>query len=102
VSTPLPLAAAAVRLRRPLGRPRKAAPASSASELHDVARRLLDLAATASYLAVSVWTVRDLEAAGTLKRVHIPLPNGGELRKLLFDIQDLDVLIGQWKDGGRR
>jgi hypothetical protein len=101
VSTPLPLAAAAVRLRPPLGRPRKASPASTASE-HDAARRLLDLAATASYLAVSVWTVRDLEAAGTLKRVHIPLRNGGALRKLLFDIQDLDALIGQWKDGSGR
>jgi hypothetical protein len=60
--------------------------------------RLLDLGATASYLGVSGWTVRDLEAAGTLRRVRIPLPDGGELRKLLFDRSDLDRLVEAWKD----
>ena len=60
--------------------------------------RLLDLHATALYLTVSDWTVRDLEAAGTLSRVRIPLPNNGELRKLLFDRADLDHLIETWKD----
>jgi hypothetical protein len=60
--------------------------------------RLLDLDGSAAYLAVSPWTVRDLEAAGTLKRVRIPLPNNGELRKLLFDREDLDRLIAIWKD----
>lgn len=59
--------------------------------------RLLDLRATATYLGVSPWTVRDLDAAGTLKRVAIPLPNGVELRKLLFDREDLDALIARWK-----
>src|SRR5262245_55515897 len=61
--------------------------------------RLLDLAATASYLGVSGWTVRDLEAAGTLRRVRIPLAGQGEVRKLLFDRHDLDRLIEAWKDG---
>jgi hypothetical protein len=42
--------------------------------------------------------VRDLEANGTLKRVRIPLPNGGELRKLLFDRADLDRLVEAWKE----
>ena len=60
--------------------------------------RLLDLDGAASYLAVSPWTVRDLEAAGTLNRVRIPLANGGELRKLLFDREDLDRLVEKWKD----
>jgi hypothetical protein len=60
--------------------------------------RLLDLAATAAYLGVSPWTVRDLEAAGSLRRMRIPLPHGGELRKLLFDREDLDRLIAGWKD----
>ncbi len=60
--------------------------------------RLLDLEATAAYLGVSPWTVRDLEASGTLPRVRIPLPNGGELRKLLFDKADLDRLVEAWKD----
>ena len=60
--------------------------------------RLLDLEGAAAYLAVSPWTVRDLEAAGTLHRVRVPMPNGGELRKLLFDRADLDRLIEAWKD----
>ena len=64
--------------------------------------RLLDLGATGAYLGVSGWTVRDLEAAGILRRVRVPLPNGGELRKLLFDKNDLDALIESWKDGGAR
>jgi hypothetical protein len=34
--------------------------------------------------------VRDLEFAGVLQRVRIPLPDGRELRKLLFDREDLD------------
>jgi hypothetical protein len=61
--------------------------------------RLLDLAATAAYVGVSPWTVRDLEAAGTLHRVRVPVGQGGELRKLLFDRQDLDRLIEAWKAG---
>jgi hypothetical protein len=60
--------------------------------------RLLDLDAAGAYLAVSPWTVRDLIAAGTLVRVRIPLPNGGELRKVLLDREDLDRLVGAWKD----
>jgi hypothetical protein len=60
--------------------------------------RLLDLEAAATYLSVSPWTIRDLEAKGVLPRVRVPLPGGGELRKLLFDKADLDRLIGVWKD----
>ncbi len=60
--------------------------------------RLLDLDDTAAYLGVSPWTVRDLEAAGVLRRVRVPLPNSGELRKLLFDREDLDHLVSLWKD----
>lgn len=61
--------------------------------------RLLDLLTAAAYLGLSPWTVRDLEAAGSLQRVRIPLPNAGELRKLLFDRADLDRLIEAWKEG---
>ena len=61
--------------------------------------RLLNLPTAAAYLGVSPWTVRDLEAAGSLLRVRIPLPHAGELRKLLFDRMDLDRLIDSWKDG---
>ncbi len=102
--------------RRPPGRPRKTGhvPGTSPSQptgkseakgstpvseaIAPVLPRLLDLDATAGYLGVSVWTVRDLEAAGTLRRVRLPLANGGELRKLLFDRADLDRLIEAWKD----
>ncbi len=60
--------------------------------------RLLDLGGAASYLGVSHWTIRDLEAGGILPRVRVPLPNHGELRKLLFDREDLDRLIDGWKE----
>ncbi len=63
-----------------------------------VAPRLLDLHAAAIYLTVSEWTLRDLEAAGIIARVRIPLPNDGELRKLLFDRVELDRLIEAWKE----
>jgi hypothetical protein len=59
---------------------------------------LLDLELAAAYLGVSPWTVRDLEAAGVLPRVRVPLPGGRELRKLLFDKADLDRLIEAWKE----
>lgn len=63
-----------------------------------VSPRLLDLHVSAGYLGLSEWTVRTLEQQGILKRVRIPLPNHGELRKLLFDRSDLDQLIQAWKD----
>ena len=63
-----------------------------------IAPRLLDLDAAAAYLSLSPWTIRELEAAGVLPRVRVPLPDGRELRKLLFDKADLDRLIGAWKE----
>jgi hypothetical protein len=54
--------------------------------------RLLDLKGAAAYLGVSPWTIRDLEASGTLRRVNVPLGMGKDLRKLLFDREDLDQL----------
>jgi hypothetical protein len=99
VNEPLPLAAAGARLRGRPGRPRKARPpAPSPAPISE--RRLLDLDATATYLGVSAWVVRDLESAGTLQRVRIPFPTAksGELRKLLFDREDLDRLIASWKE----
>jgi hypothetical protein len=58
----------------------------------------LDLPAAAAYLGVSQWTIRDLEAAGTLPRMRVPVGLHGELRKLLFDREDLDRQIEAWKD----
>ncbi len=102
--TALPLA----HLRRKAGRPRNAEfgrlPDTSrtksyvdgASPSEPTVPRLLNLKAAAAYLGVSPWTIRDLEAAGTLKRVSIPVGRK-DLRKLLFDRIDLDELIERWK-----
>jgi hypothetical protein len=100
VSHPLPLAAASQRLQRPPGRPPKPRPEADALALRTsaLAPRLLDLRGSASYLALSTWSVRDLEAAGILKRVRVPLPGGREVRRVLFDREDLDRLIEQWKE----
>ena len=114
----LPLAAASVRLRRPSGRPRQdrgtsiaegtaaasgqAAPCptprtATYEAVGQILPRLLDLRAAAAYLGVSPWTVRDLEATGTLRRVNVPSGPGRDLRKLLFDRKDLDQLVEAWK-----
>jgi len=116
----LPLAAAAERLRRPPGRPRKVPQGERAQAIEanalpfasnetgscrtpvpglcPLTPRLLDLQGAAGYLAVSPWTIRDLEAAGILPRVRVPLPGGRDLRRLLFDREDLDRVIARWKD----
>ena len=96
-SPALPLAAASARLKGKPGRPRLTPPTEPV-QTNAVPPRLLDLDGAARYLSVSPWTIRDLEAAGALKRVRIPLPTGGELRKLLFDRADLDRLIDAWKE----
>ena len=110
-----PLAAASERLKRKPGRPRKVksghVPGTPSTErgvnggslggalaVTAIVPRLLSLDATAAYLGISSWTVRDLEAAGVLPRVRVPLPNGGELRKVLFDVEDLDRCIEAWKE----
>lgn len=100
---PLPLAAASVRLRGKPGRPRRDNREPEPALAVDAAPtpvppRLLDVRATAAYLGLSPWTVRDLQAAGTLPRVIVPLHGGRELRKLLFDRKDLDRLIDVWKE----
>lgn len=122
---PLPLAAAAERLRRPGGRPRKhplQAPATSAPSYAPAitptrtrtnteaagrpeaseapARRLLDVDGAARYLSVSIWTIKDMIAAGRLARVRLPLDGDRECRRLLVDVRDLDALIAASKEGG--
>jgi hypothetical protein len=94
----LPLAAAQRRLGKS-GRPRKPA-LYQPLQVSACVPRLLNLDAAAVYLGVSPWTVRDLDGAGVLPRVRVPLPHGGELRRLLFDREDLDRLIESWKDAG--
>jgi hypothetical protein len=80
-----------------LARERRITPMAAPEHLPVSTSRLLDLQQAAQYLGVSPWTVRDLETSGVIPRVLIPLPNGRELRKLLFDRADLDWLIESWK-----
>jgi excisionase family DNA binding protein len=121
--TRLPLAAAALRLRKPGGRPRTSplpAPAMSTSSYAAAitppptrmftgvagraeatlapGRRLLDVAEAATYLSVSPWTIKDLVAAGRLPRVRLPLGADRDLRRLLVDVRDLDALIDGSKE----
>jgi hypothetical protein len=63
-----------------------------------LAPRLLDVEATAAYLGVSTWTVRDLAAAGRIHRVVIPTAGQRDLRRLLFDRLELDALIEQCRE----
>lgn len=110
-----PLAAAAERLKGKPGRPRKprsghitgtapadprvqGGPEGSALAVQACVPRLLALDDAALYLGVSPWTLRDLIANGTLKRVRIPLPHNGELRKILLDREDLDRFIEAAKE----
>jgi len=64
--------------------------------------RLLPLPLAAAYLGIGERRLRDLVADGMIPRVRMPVANGGELRKLLFDREDLDRLIATWKDGCER
>jgi hypothetical protein len=113
----LPLAAASMRLRQKPGRARKEVTGSIAPDntsegdrgrvpgkrtvvyeaVSSIPPRLLDVRAAAAYLGVSPWTIRDLEANGTLRRVNVPSGPGRDLRKLLFDRKDLDHLVEAWK-----
>ena len=97
-ATALPLAAASAKLRGRPGRPRKPIADQPAAV---VSPRLLDIEAASAYLAVSGWTLRDLVSSGTIPRVRVPLPGGGELRRVLVDREDLDRLIAVWKEAAR-
>ena len=90
-----PLADAAKRLRGKPGRPRK-----PRREVDPVVLppRVLGVSDSGRYISVCDSIVRILYHNGTLQRVRIPLPNGGEVRKLLFDVRDLDALVERWKE----
>jgi hypothetical protein len=94
-----PLADAAVRLRRPPGRPRTATPPPLSTPVVAVTARLVDVRGAALYLSLSLDGIRDLDARGVLTRVRLPGPNGGDLRRVLYDVRDLDRLIERMKDG---
>lgn len=93
----LPLTAAAERNRGKPGRPLKPKPEADPVVLPP---RLLDVAGAARYLSISPSRLRTLVWSGMLRRVRVPLPNGGEMRKILLDMRDLDVLVERWKEDG--
>jgi hypothetical protein len=100
----LPLADASRRLRGRPGRPRKVMTEEEREARAEADRtRMRVIRAAARYLSVSVWSIRDLVAAGRLHPVRLPLgqrPNGEprELRRLLVDVHDLDRLIDASKE----
>jgi hypothetical protein len=56
--------------------------------------RLLDLKASAHYLSVGLWTVRQLVWDGRLPVVKIPRTDGsGDMNRVLIDRNDLDAFI---------
>jgi hypothetical protein len=70
--------------------------------------RLLPVPSAAWYLGISVFSLRDVVKSGALRPVPLPLPpdrrgrrQDGQLRKLLFDVRDLDQLIEVWKEPQR-
>ena len=55
--------------------------------------RLLTLKQAEAYSGISIWTLRDLIAAGDLPVVRPP-----GLRRLWLDRKDLDRAIERWKE----
>ena len=85
---------------QPIGTAKEKLGAMVTHTVAPVLPRLLDLDAAAAYLSVSTWKIREMEAVGVLARVRIPLGGKTELRKLLFDRQELDELVNRWKERG--
>jgi hypothetical protein len=98
-----PLEAANRRLRGQPGRPRTR-PARAPAVTVDVSivrplhPRLLDVMGAAAYLSVSPDVIRDLDARGALRRVRLPGAAGADLRRVLFDVRDLDALVDRSRD----
>jgi hypothetical protein len=70
-----------------------------AAVVGDIAPRLVDVDGAGRYLGgVSDDVVRDLMARGVLRPVRFPGAGGRDLRRLLFDVVDLDELVERMKD----
>jgi hypothetical protein len=52
----------------------------------------------ASYLSLSLDSVRALDQRGLLRRVRLPGANGADLNVVLYDRVDLDALIESAKE----
>ena len=65
--------------------------------------RLLGIPEVARYLGISEWSAREWVMSGVVPQVTIALPNtakrrGGQCRRVLVDIADLDRLIEHSKE----
>jgi hypothetical protein len=74
--------------------------------------RLLSLEEAAHYLNLSFWSFRELVNAGDVPLIRIPRPQtlrqrkrlnrgqvkGGNLRRALVDVRDLDRLVDRWRE----
>lgn len=60
--------------------------------------RLMDSPTAAHYLSISERSLRELVTAGSIRRVEIPL-GSADLRRVLFDRQQLDALVDSWGRG---
>jgi hypothetical protein len=120
MSDPLPLAAAAERLRGRPGRPRRngdsavtgpsqrSAPqgpergALAYSAMAPLHPAVLDVPAAARFLSVSPRQIRLWLASGVLPRVRLPGDTpGAELRKVLIAVADLMRLVEVGREGSR-
>lgn len=105
MADPLPLAAASARLKgkpgRPASRPteRPLVPVVQIAAVAPLRPRLVDVAGAARYLSVGDDTIRDFDSRGVLRRVRLPGPGTADLRRVLFDVRDLDRLIEHHKNG---
>jgi hypothetical protein len=54
---------------------------------------LLDVGGAARYLSVAEDTIRELDARGALRRVRLPGAGDRDLKRVLFDVRDLDALV---------
>ena len=55
--------------------------------------RVMDLEASAHYLSIGVWSVRELIWAGKIPTIKIPRPDGEPIRRVLILRDDLDAFI---------
>jgi hypothetical protein len=98
-----PLAAASERLKGKPGRPktrpeRQPAPVVQVGGVAPLAPRLLDRQGAAAYYSVAPDTIDQLDAAGVLSRVRLPNGSRGDLKRVLYDREDLDALVARMKD----
>jgi hypothetical protein len=82
----------------------KGASFAASPSISTLVPRVLDATAAARYLGISVWTLRDWTANGLIEALDLPplRPREGDrqkgrLRRLLYDVHDLDAFVDRLK-----